>query len=119
MGPKPGRSLNGHQTHVTAPNESFARKVGHKLFINVFLDAIAALRVGRVLSSMAGGTGCSGESPNTASELANTTMGFVFKTRQASSKASVASRLLHMPRSKSASHSPLTAPLGVWAAEVF
>src|SRR5580704_8320018 len=58
---------------------------------------------------MTAGSGCSPDVPKTASELANTTTGPVPSARQDASSDSVARRLARMPRSKSASHSPLTA----------
>src|SRR5579863_9581608 len=51
----------------------------------------------------------SADPPNTARELANTTTGLVPSVRQDASRAWVAWRLARRPRSKSASHSPLTA----------
>ena len=58
---------------------------------------------------MTAGSGWSPEVPNTARELENTTTGFVPSERHDASSASVARRFARMPRSKSASHSPLTA----------
>ena len=46
-----------------------------------------------MVSSRVLGIGCPGASPNTASELENTSIGLVCRARQRSSKASVAARL--------------------------
>ena len=62
-----------------------------------------------VMTSGGGRAGWSCTRPKTANELVKTTVGWVPRARQADSMASVAARLLRMPRSKSASHSPLTA----------
>src|SRR5580693_3525152 len=51
----------------------------------------------------------SADPPKTARELVNTTTGLVPSARQDASSACVACRLARRPRSKSASHSPLTA----------
>ena len=51
----------------------------------------------------------SADPPKTARELANTSTGLVPSARQDASSACVACRLARRPRSKSASHSPLTA----------
>src|SRR5215470_10349316 len=58
---------------------------------------------------MTAGSGCSPDPPKAASELANTTTGLVPRARHEASSASVPRRLVRMPRSKSASHSQLTA----------
>ena len=60
------------------------------------------------LSSIDSGTTSGNAPPNTATELANTNRGGCGNARQASSRLRVASRLIRMPSSKSASACPLT-----------
>ncbi len=93
------------QPQRSAVDESLARVVGDQQFADRLFDSVRRLRIerGRVVEHVGGSS-----PPNTATELVNTMRGRLPAARHSSSSVRVASTLMRMPRSKSASAMPLT-----------
>ncbi len=106
----PGRTLTVISRTLRPRDEALARVVGHQLLADEFLDAVAGLRRGQGvvvddLRAAAARASCRRRRANWRTPAPARCP----SVRRRSSRALVAAKLLRMPRSKSASHSPLTA----------
>ena len=99
-----GANADRGQAQGAAVNESLPRVVSEQQLANRLLHPVRVCGFKAVLSEISSGK----SPPNTATELVKTTRGRLPAARQASSSRRVASTLMRIPRSKSASAIPLT-----------